>query len=92
MRRPSPFILLILMAAVALAGCGAPQAAPAEVVVLAATQVPPTQTSPAAPSETTAEPAAASTPTARPGLEATDPTSVSLASGGPVLVEFFAFW
>ena len=25
-------------------------------------------------------------------LEATDPGSVSLASGGPVLVEFFAFW
>jgi hypothetical protein len=28
----------------------------------------------------------------RTELEATDPTTVSLASGRPMLVEFFAFW
>jgi hypothetical protein len=27
-----------------------------------------------------------------PKLHATDPTTVKLASGGPQLVEFFAFW
>jgi len=27
-----------------------------------------------------------------PNLEASDPTTVDLASGTPVLVEFFAFW
>lgn len=32
------------------------------------------------------------TPTARTGLHATDPESVVLASGNPMLVEFFAFW
>jgi hypothetical protein len=32
------------------------------------------------------------TPTARKGLHATDPESVVLASGKPMLVEFFAFW
>jgi hypothetical protein len=31
-------------------------------------------------------------PTAREGLTATDPTTVSLVSGKPTLVEFFAFW
>jgi hypothetical protein len=31
-------------------------------------------------------------PTPKSGLEATDPTTVSLASGEPMLVEFFAFW
>jgi hypothetical protein len=34
-------------------------------------------------------------PTAAPidrKLHATDPTTVKLASGGPQLVEFFAFW
>jgi hypothetical protein len=28
----------------------------------------------------------------RAGLEASDPTAVSIASGKPTLVEFFAFW
>jgi hypothetical protein len=40
----------------------------------------------------TPELAFAATPTARRGLEATDPTTVQLASGRPLLVEFFAFW
>ena len=31
-------------------------------------------------------------PTPRPELSATDPATVSLASGEPQLVEFFAFW
>jgi hypothetical protein len=31
-------------------------------------------------------------PPAKAGLEATDPSSVELASGGPQLIEFFAFW
>lgn len=31
-------------------------------------------------------------PTPKQGLVATDPTTVELASGGPKLVEFFAFW
>lgn len=37
-------------------------------------------------------PGAAATPTLRVGLQATDPGTVQLASGGPTLVEFFAFW
>jgi hypothetical protein len=85
-----PIILLTL--AVAVAGCGAPQATPAEVAAPAAT---PTSLSPvqtAAPVETPVETPAAAMPTARAGLEATDPTSVNLASGKPALVEFFAFW
>lgn len=31
-------------------------------------------------------------PTPRPELSATDPSTVILASGKPVLLEFFAFW
>lgn len=31
-------------------------------------------------------------PTPRPELSATDPSTVNLASGRPVLLEFFAFW
>ncbi|HUS83902.1 MAG TPA: hypothetical protein VMX56_02060 [Anaerolineales bacterium] len=31
-------------------------------------------------------------PTPRPELSATDPSTVSLASGGPQVLEFFAFW
>ncbi len=31
-------------------------------------------------------------PTPRPELSATDPSTVNLASGKPVLLEFFAFW
>ena len=34
----------------------------------------------------------APTPTIRPGMEATDPNTVSLSTGEPTLVEFFAFW
>jgi len=37
-------------------------------------------------------PTAAIQPTPRSGLQASDPTTVNLASGGPTLVEFFAFW
>lgn len=92
MRRGFPIILLTLVAAGVVAGCGAAQATPTEVAVPAATQVtsPPAQT--AEPSALPAEPAAAATPTARAGLEATDPTGVTLATGKPALVEFFAFW
>ncbi|MES0339508.1 MAG: hypothetical protein ABUK16_05205 [Anaerolineales bacterium] len=31
-------------------------------------------------------------PTPRPELSATEPSTVNLASGKPVLLEFFAFW
>lgn len=31
-------------------------------------------------------------PTAREALQATDPTTVTLGTGRPALVEFFAFW
>ncbi len=31
-------------------------------------------------------------PTPKQGLAATDPTTIDLASGKPMLVEFFAFW
>jgi len=37
-------------------------------------------------------PTAAIPPTPRLELHASDPTAVNLASGGPTLVEFFAFW
>ncbi|MBM3121303.1 MAG: hypothetical protein FJZ97_03845 [Chloroflexi bacterium] len=92
MRRRFPIILLTLVAAGVVAGCGAAPATPAEVVVPQATQAAPPQARTAEPSPLPAEPAAAPTPTARAGLEATDPTSVTLASGKPALVEFFAFW
>jgi len=85
-------ILLTLVAAVVVAGCGAPPATPSEVAAPVATQAPSPQAPTAAPSEMPAEPGVASTPTARAGLEATDPTGVNLASGKPTLAEFFAFW
>jgi multidrug efflux pump subunit AcrA (membrane-fusion protein) len=37
-------------------------------------------------------PAAPTLVPVKSGLEATDPATVELASGGPLLVEFFAFW
>lgn len=42
--------------------------------------------------ETPALPESPSPKPVRTELEATDPTTVSLASGRPMLVEFFAFW
>ncbi len=39
-----------------------------------------------------AEPSAPTLVPVKTTLEATDPATVDLASGGPLLVEFFAFW
>jgi hypothetical protein len=39
-----------------------------------------------------AEAASPDKPTPKQGLVASDPTTVNIASGEPVLVEFFAFW
>ena len=63
----------------------------------------PSETLPASASETSVPTTAAPTEnlpatqlpiaTSRgPNLEATDPTTVSMASGGPQFVEFFEFW
>ncbi len=93
MRGSFPIILLLaLVAAGVVAGCGPAPATPAEVAAPQATQAAPPQAEPTEPSALPTESGAAATPTARAGLEATDPTSVSLASGKPALVEFFAFW
>jgi hypothetical protein len=46
----------------------------------------------AAPGATQAEPSAPTLVAVKSALEATDPATVELASGGPLLVEFFAFW
>ena len=87
------FVALSTVAAL-LAGCG-PGVAPTEGFVPATPAPTPTQAfefvaeASAAPTEV--EPPSA-TPTARRGQEATDPTTVSLASGRPALVKFFAFW
>jgi hypothetical protein len=49
-----------------------------------------TRPGPATP--TVSPPGGSPTPTARASLEATDPMTVDLAEGGPMFVEFFAFW
>lgn len=76
-----------------LAACG-PAAVPTpEVPVEATVAMPAAPTSVPEAAATSGDPSpAGATPTARAGLEATDPTGVSLASGQPLLVEFFAFW
>ncbi|MGD8731858.1 MAG: hypothetical protein PVH92_08260 [Anaerolineales bacterium] len=54
------------------------------------TAVEPEEEAPAVDQE--ADPQVEVKPTPRQGLVATDPTTVDLASGEPLLVEFFAFW
>jgi hypothetical protein len=63
-----------------------------QVVVEAPEAIPTEAASLPDPVEVVEDAAPGPTPTARPGLEATDPTGVSLVSGDPTLVEFFAFW
>ena len=48
----------------------------------------PPESAPAPPESAPADPK----PTPRPELSATEPSTVNLASGKPVLLEFFAFW
>lgn len=81
--KPRAFFLTSALIAVLLASC-APQAIPPQ----AAAQPPDTQAA-EVPAQV-AQPAAI--PTSRgDNLEATDPATVSLASGGIQLVEFFRF-
>lgn len=89
------FFPTLILAAVLLASC-APKSVATEPVVppLAATQAP--ESRPAQPSQATEIPAQETAPlavaTSRGNqLEATDPATVSLASGGIQLVEFFRF-
>jgi hypothetical protein len=51
-----------------------------------------TQASPQPSSGASTTGISAPTPTVRKELHATDPSTVSLVSGQPQLVEFFAFW
>lgn len=97
------FLLLGLTAAV-LGACAAPSATAAPAGVGESPAPALAATTDAAPVGDASDPTSASlegTPASteapapkpvRTELEATDPTTVSLASGRPTLVEFFAFW
>lgn len=90
-------VLVIMLAAAACspapesAPTATPLSAPAEEQA-AATQVPTPTEEAAQALEPDEEAQEAVRPTPKQGLVATDPTTVDLASGGPKLVEFFAFW
>lgn len=91
---PAFLLLAILMAACAPAATSTPLPSQPEAVEPAATalQEPTVEQVPAV--EETSAPTAAALPVATsrgPDLHATDPTTVSLASGGLQLVEFFRF-
>ena len=91
---PAFFLLALLMAACAPAATSTPlQSQPAAVEPTAAALQEPTAGQATAVEETAA-PSAEALPVATsrgPDLHATDPTTVSLASGGLQLVEFFRF-
>ncbi len=93
----SLMLLAVLLAACAPATSGVPSTQP--VRIDPALTSPPSTATVEAPLQATVAPAEtlASTPlpvaTSRgPHLEATDPSTVSMASGGLQLVEFFEFW
>jgi PBP1b-binding outer membrane lipoprotein LpoB len=85
-------ISLLAIVGLLVAGCR-PQAATstASAAPLAQVSVAPEDTPTPQAEPSLASPAATAKPI-RTELEATDPTTVNLASGGPTLVEFFAFW
>ena len=85
----------LILSAILLASC-APQAAqpsaPAANPLQAATQAPESQSAQPQATEAPAQAVPAAVATSRGDkLEATDPATVSLASGGVQLVEFFRF-
>lgn len=93
--------LAVALAAVVLGACAPapasqapPDKQPAPTLEVLATAVPsPVAPSAEPPAEGELPPTEVPAPKpARTALEATDPTTVSLASGRPTLVEFFAFW
>jgi uncharacterized lipoprotein YajG len=87
---------LILLAAALLLGACAPASTPASELPTAtvADAVPAPVTDPAGSTEeaATGVPAPTETKVVRADQYATDSTTVSLASGRPTLVKFFAFW
>jgi hypothetical protein len=97
--KPRLFFLSLGLVALLLAGC-----APSAISTTAPAAAAPTNTAPApVPASETAVPVASEAATEAsqqplpvatsrgPNLEATDPSTVSLASGGLQLVEFFRF-
>ncbi|MGD8633869.1 MAG: hypothetical protein PVF85_09890 [Anaerolineales bacterium] len=91
MKARLPILTLILGLLVFVGACSsAPEAAPTPTAEPVPTQAQATQTPVPTPSEE--EVLTDAKPTPKQGLVATDPTTVDLASGGPKLVEFFAFW
>ena len=94
--KPRILFQVLIVAAVALAACAPQPAAPAESASQPQAAAPTQEGQPAESSPATQPAAAESVPpvgfTPRgEQLEATDPATVSLASGGLQLVEFFRF-
>jgi len=83
---------VILLAVFMISACAPSPSAPTEAPIVPATPAPAESAGPAVtpvPTQVT-EVQPAATPRG-PNLEATDPTTISLASGGLQLVEFFRF-
>ncbi|MDF1500489.1 MAG: hypothetical protein P1P76_08470 [Anaerolineales bacterium] len=90
--------LLLLLFLIAVAACSptvtspatpTPQAAPVQEQAEESREV---DAEPVQPPAAEEEIIVEAKPTPKQGLMASDPTTVALASGEPVLVEFFAFW
>ena len=93
-RRPAswiPFVLLIIMLISARAPA-LPAATATPEPQAATSQDTPITIPEGVETEVSTQAAAPTLVPVKTALEATDPGSVTLASGGPVLVEFFAFW
>ncbi len=93
-RKRSSWIPLVLVIILLLSACA--PAAPAPTATPEPLAPSPVDTPVQAPevveTETSGPAAAPTLVPVKSALEATDPGTVSLASGGPILVEFFAFW
>jgi hypothetical protein len=93
-RKPTGWMLFVLLIVLILSACA--PALPAATATPESQALPPQDTPIIAPegveTEESGQAAAPTLVAVKSALEATDPGSVSLVSGGPLLVEFFAFW
>ncbi len=90
-----PFVLVVLVLALALSGCNAitSEEAPAAAEEVAqATEVPAVEEATATPEPEPTEVAIGPPPAFSEDLKATDPETVVLGAGHPQVLEFFAFW
>ncbi len=87
-------LVALLVLAASLSACG-PASTPTEALPVAtqpSTPTPAPEVLSVLPPVTEESVLPVPTSTLRSGQEATDPTTVTLASGKPALVKFFAFW